>query len=119
MYFHNFAEMKLIAVNLLFTLNNIQLSKQQEQCLTESNEPCVLPFKYKVYSYTYEYRMLYNCRAVDKGKQFSTKDAPMSQIQKESFGVLQKWMKMENTFITVRTMDTVNNHVSSKTGGRL
>jgi len=47
MYFHNFAEMKLIAVNLFFTLNNIQLSKQQEQCLTESNEPCVLPFKYK------------------------------------------------------------------------
>ena len=43
----------------------------------------------------------------------------MLQIQKESFGVLQKWMKMENTFITVRTMDTVNNHVSSKTGGRL
>ena len=61
----------------------------------------------------------YNCRAVDKEKQFSTKDAPMLQIQKESFGVLQKWMKMENTFITVRTMDTVNNHVSSKTGGRL
>ena len=58
MYFHNFAEMKLIAVNLFFTLNNIQLSKQQEQCLTESNEPCVLPFKYKVHSYTYEYRKL-------------------------------------------------------------
>jgi len=57
-----------------------------------------------------------NTRVVDKGKQFSTKDALMSQIQKESFGVLQKWMKMENTFITVRTMDTVNNHVSSKTG---
>jgi len=39
--------MKLITVRLILVFNNILFSKQEETCFTESNEPCILPFKYQ------------------------------------------------------------------------